>query len=179
MWCWQQEADASLRKARALKAQRRDEYQKAHSSTNRSQEEQSHVANKQLEKKRRLEEEALQKVDRGEDSRGKILWNYLLHFLKGRVSAAVHCSWISSHSLHFMFHSHLDTILWFHWFGQAEEAQDQYQSCVADAGVRRMDLANTKSTILTQIREMVFQCDLTLKAVSCQYMILAVSRHTS
>jgi len=29
-----------------------------------------------------------------------------------------------------------------------------------------VDLANTKSEILTQIRELVFQCDLTLKAVS-------------
>uniref|UniRef100_A0A671XNZ4 Rho GTPase-activating protein 29 n=1 Tax=Sparus aurata TaxID=8175 RepID=A0A671XNZ4_SPAAU len=107
-----QEADATLRKARALKAQRREEYQKAQSSTNRSQEEQSNAGNKQLEKKRRLEEEALQK---------------------------------------------------------AEEAQDQYQSCLADAGVRKMDLANTKSTILTQIREMVFQCDLTLKAVTVNW----------
>lgn len=107
-----QEADATLRKARALKAQRREEYQKAHSSTNRSQEEQSNAANKQLEKKRRLEEEALQR---------------------------------------------------------AEEAQDQYQSCMADAGVRRMDLANVKGTILTQIREMVFQCDLTLKAVTVNW----------
>ncbi|XP_078120407.1 rho GTPase-activating protein 29-like isoform X1 [Sander vitreus] len=107
-----QEADATLRKARVLKAQRREEYQKAHSSTNRSQEEQSNAANKQLEKKRKLEEEALQK---------------------------------------------------------AEEAQDQYQSCMADAGVRRMDLTNVKSTILTQIREMVFQCDLTLKAVTVNW----------
>uniref|UniRef100_A0A8D0D2I8 Rho GTPase-activating protein 29 n=1 Tax=Sander lucioperca TaxID=283035 RepID=A0A8D0D2I8_SANLU len=107
-----QEADATLRKARVLKAQRREEYQKAHSSTNRSQEEQSNAANKQLEKKRKLEEEALQK---------------------------------------------------------AEEAQDQYQSCMADAGVRRMDLTNAKSTILTQIREMVFQCDLTLKAVTVNW----------
>lgn len=64
MWFWQQEADATLRKARALKAQRREEYQKAQSSTNRSQEEQSNAGNKQLEKKRRLEEEALQKVGR-------------------------------------------------------------------------------------------------------------------
>ncbi|XP_023263162.1 rho GTPase-activating protein 29-like isoform X1 [Seriola lalandi dorsalis] len=119
-----QEADATLRKARALKAQRREEYQKAHSSTNRSQEEQSNnTANKQLEKKRRLEEEALQKVGREEDKGGKM----------------------------------------------AEEAQDQYQSCMADAGVRRLDLANTKSTILTQIREMVFQCDLTLKAVTVNW----------
>uniref|UniRef100_A0AAQ6AAT9 Rho-GAP domain-containing protein n=1 Tax=Amphiprion ocellaris TaxID=80972 RepID=A0AAQ6AAT9_AMPOC len=107
-----QETDATLRKARALKAQRREEYQKAQSSTNRSQEEQSTAGNKQLEKKRRLEEEALQK---------------------------------------------------------AEEAQDQYQSCMADAGVRRMDLANAKSTILSQIREMVFQCDLTLKAVTVNW----------
>lgn len=63
LWFWQQEADAVLRKARALKAQRREEYQKAHSSTNRSQEEQpNNTGNKQLEKKRKLEEEALQKV---------------------------------------------------------------------------------------------------------------------
>ncbi|KAK9538763.1 hypothetical protein VZT92_003913 [Zoarces viviparus] len=107
-----QEADATLHKARVLKTQRREEYQKAHSSTNRSQEEQANAGNKQLEKKRKLEEEALQK---------------------------------------------------------AEEAQDQYQSCMADAGVRRMDLANAKSTILTQIREMVLQCDLTLKAVTVNW----------
>lgn len=73
VWFWQQEADATLRKARALKAQRREEYQKAQSSTNRSQEEQSNAGNKQLEKKRRLEEEALQKVGRGEDDRVKIV----------------------------------------------------------------------------------------------------------
>ncbi|XP_029970265.1 rho GTPase-activating protein 29-like isoform X3 [Salarias fasciatus] len=107
-----QETDATLRKALAMKAQRRGEYQKAQSSTNRSQEEQSNAGNKQLEKKRRLEEEALQK---------------------------------------------------------AEEAQDQYQTCMADAGVRRLDLANAKSTILTQIREMIFQCDLTLKAVTVNW----------
>ena len=55
-----------MRKARVQKAQKREEYQKAHSSTNRSQEEQSNAGNKQLEKKRKLEEEALQKVGRGE-----------------------------------------------------------------------------------------------------------------
>ncbi|KAM9790728.1 rho GTPase-activating protein 29-like isoform X1 [Syngnathus typhle] len=106
------EADTSLRKARALKAQRREEYQKACSSTSRSLEEQPNAGNKQLERKRRLEEEALQK---------------------------------------------------------AEEAQEQYQSSMADAGVRRMDLANVKRTILTQIRETVFQCDLTLKAVTVNW----------
>ncbi|KAM4552606.1 rho GTPase-activating protein 29-like isoform 1-T1 [Odontesthes bonariensis] len=95
-----QEADTSLRKARALKAQRREEYQKVNAGS------------KQLEKKRRIQEEALQK---------------------------------------------------------AEEAQDQYQSCMADAGVRKTDLDNAKSTILTQIREMIFQCDLTLKAVTVNW----------
>lgn len=63
MWFWQQDAEAALRKARALKTQRREEYEKAQSSTNRSLEEQSNAMNKQLEKKRRLEEEALQKVN--------------------------------------------------------------------------------------------------------------------
>ncbi|XP_061775701.1 rho GTPase-activating protein 29-like isoform X2 [Nerophis ophidion] len=107
------EADASLRKARALKAQRREEYQKAHLSASRSlEEQQTFIGNKQLEKKRKLEEEALQK---------------------------------------------------------AEEAQEQYQSCVADTDVRRMDLDNIKGTILTQIRETVFQCDLTLKAVTVNW----------
>lgn len=70
LWFWQQETHATLRKARVLKAQRKEEYQKAHSSTNRSQEEQANnAANKQLDKKRRLQEEALQKVSKGEDKR--------------------------------------------------------------------------------------------------------------
>ncbi|XP_057713129.1 rho GTPase-activating protein 29-like isoform X1 [Corythoichthys intestinalis] len=106
------EADTSLRKAKALKAQRREEYQKARLSTSRSLEEQPNPGNKQVEKKRRLEEEALQK---------------------------------------------------------AEEAAEQYQSSMADAGVRSMDLANVKRTILTQIRETIFQCDLTLKAVTVNW----------
>uniref|UniRef100_A0AAX7T0R0 Rho GTPase-activating protein 29 n=1 Tax=Astatotilapia calliptera TaxID=8154 RepID=A0AAX7T0R0_ASTCA len=105
-------ADATLRKARVLKTQRREEYQKAQSAASRSQEDQSNAGNKQLEKKRKLEEEALQK---------------------------------------------------------AEEAQGQYENCIADAGSRKMDLANAKSTILTQIREMIFQCDLTLKAVTVNW----------
>ncbi|XP_068604680.1 rho GTPase-activating protein 29-like [Brachionichthys hirsutus] len=107
-----QEADVTLRKARALKAQRREEYQKADSSACCSQEEQSNVGNKQLEKKRRLKEEALLK---------------------------------------------------------AEEAQDQYQSCMADVGVRKMGLVNAKTAILTRIREIIFQCDLTLKAVTVNW----------
>lgn len=104
--------------------------------------------NKQLEKKRKLEEEALQKVN---------VTEYDPQSLKSCRTGLIKCySW-----------RYLTQLRVFSCFGQAEEAQEQYQSCVADAGIRKMDLANTKSTILTQIRKMVFQCDLTLKAVSC------------
>ncbi|XP_009295801.1 rho GTPase-activating protein 29 isoform X2 [Danio rerio] len=107
------EADSALRKARLLQAQRQEEYEKARSSTSRVEEEQiSGAGGKQLEKRRKLEEEALLK---------------------------------------------------------AEEAQDHYKLCVTDVGVKRVDLAKTKSEILTQIRELVFQCDLTLKAVTVNW----------
>lgn len=51
---------------------------------------------------------------------------------------------------------------------QAEEAKEHCKACQVDVGEKRVDLANTKSVIITQIREMVSQCDLTLKAVSLQ-----------
>ena len=50
--------------------------------------------------------------------------------------------------------------------GQAEEAREHCRACQMDVGVKRADMAATKSLILSQLREMVFQCDLTLKAVS-------------
>ncbi|KAG5850544.1 hypothetical protein ANANG_G00083590 [Anguilla anguilla] len=52
---------------------------------------------------------------------------------------------------------------------KAEEANDHCKACVADVGVKRIELANGKSEILTQIRELVFQCDLTLKAVTVNW----------
>ncbi|KAJ8376094.1 hypothetical protein SKAU_G00066740 [Synaphobranchus kaupii] len=52
---------------------------------------------------------------------------------------------------------------------KAEEANDHHKACVADVGVKRIELANGKSEILTQIRELVFQCDLTLKAVTVNW----------
>uniref|UniRef100_A0A671PFG0 Rho GTPase-activating protein 29 n=1 Tax=Sinocyclocheilus anshuiensis TaxID=1608454 RepID=A0A671PFG0_9TELE len=116
---WQREqkkvhdADSALKKARLLQVQRQEEYEKARCSTSRVEEEQIGTAGgKQLEKRRKLEEEALQK---------------------------------------------------------AEEAQEHYKQCITDVGVKRVDLANTKSEILTQIRELVFQCDLTLKAVTVNW----------
>ncbi|XP_059881913.1 rho GTPase-activating protein 29 isoform X3 [Delphinus delphis] len=110
------ETETALKKAKLLCMQRQDEYEKAKSSMFRAEEE--HLCssgglvknlNRQLEKKRRLEEEALQKV---------------------------------------------------------EEANEHYKVCVTNVEERRNDLENTKREILTQLRKLVFQCDLTLKAVT-------------
>lgn len=49
---------------------------------------------------------------------------------------------------------------------QADEAREHCKACQVDVREKRVDLANTKSEIITQLREMVSQCDLTLKAVS-------------
>ncbi|KAM9689302.1 rho GTPase-activating protein 29 isoform 3-T5 [Trichechus inunguis] len=110
------ETETALKKAKLLCTQRQDEYEKAKSSMFRAEEE--HLCssggsvkniNKQLEKKRKLEEEALQKV---------------------------------------------------------EEANELYKVCVTNVEERRNDLENTKREILAQLRKLVFQCDLTLKAVT-------------
>ncbi|OXB57936.1 hypothetical protein ASZ78_003922 [Callipepla squamata] len=112
----QQELEASLRKAKLLYTQRQDEYEKAKSCTARAEEE--HLSSsgsfakdvsKQLEKKRRLEEEALQK---------------------------------------------------------AEEANEYYKASMAEVEEKRTDLESFKSDVLTQLRELIYQCDLTLKAVT-------------
>ncbi|XP_071780161.1 rho GTPase-activating protein 29 isoform X2 [Centroberyx gerrardi] len=55
---------------------------------------------------------------------------------------------------------------------KAEEAREHCKACQIDVGEKRVDLANTKSEILTQLREMVFQCDLTLKAVTVNWFQL-------
>ncbi|XP_075038447.1 rho GTPase-activating protein 29 isoform X2 [Mixophyes fleayi] len=111
-----QELETALRKAKLLNVQRQDEHERAKSSTIRAEEEQLSMSgglmkdgNKQLEKRRRLEEEALQK---------------------------------------------------------AEEAKEQYKACVAEVGAKRSHMESVKSEILTQIRELVYQCDLTLKAAT-------------
>ncbi|XP_072535365.1 rho GTPase-activating protein 29 isoform X2 [Salminus brasiliensis] len=106
------EAESALKKARMLKDQRQEEYERARNSTSRAEEDQLGAGGKQLEKRRRLEDEALQK---------------------------------------------------------AEEAREHYRHCITDVGVKRVDLANAKSDILAQIRTLVFQCDLTLKAVTVNW----------
>ncbi|XP_009873386.1 PREDICTED: rho GTPase-activating protein 29 [Apaloderma vittatum] len=111
-----QELETALRKAKFLYMQRQDEYEKAKTCTARAEEE--HLGSsgsfvkdftKQLEKRRRLEEEALQK---------------------------------------------------------AEEANEHYKASMAEVEEKRNDLESFKSDILTQLRELIYQCDLTLKAVT-------------
>ena len=55
---------------------------------------------------------------------------------------------------------------------KVEEANELYKVCVTNVEERRNDLENTKREILTQLRKLVFQCDLTLKAVSNFFSIL-------
>ncbi|XP_032552710.1 rho GTPase-activating protein 29 isoform X2 [Chiroxiphia lanceolata] len=111
-----QELEAALRKAKLLYTQRQDEYEKAKSCTARAEEE--HLSSsgsfvkdvsKQLEKKQRLEEEALQK---------------------------------------------------------AEEANEHYKASMTEIEEKRNDLESFKSDVLTQLREIIYQCDLTLKAAT-------------
>lgn len=49
---------------------------------------------------------------------------------------------------------------------KVEEANELYKVCMTNVEERRNDLENTKRDILAQLRKLVFQCDLTLKAVS-------------
>ncbi|XP_066048518.1 rho GTPase-activating protein 29 isoform X1 [Chamaea fasciata] len=111
-----QELEAALRKAKLLYIQRQDEYEKAKSCTARAEEEQLSSSgsfvkdfSKQLEKKRRLEEEALLK---------------------------------------------------------AEEANEHYKASMAEVEEKRNYLESFKSDVLTQLRELIYQCDLTLKAAT-------------
>lgn len=58
----QSEAESAVRKARLLQTQRREEYEKARGSLSRTGEEQTHTGGRTQERKRKVEEEALQKV---------------------------------------------------------------------------------------------------------------------
>ncbi|XP_061877714.1 rho GTPase-activating protein 29-like isoform X2 [Entelurus aequoreus] len=114
------EAQSAQKKAELQKSHRKDEYDKAKESASRLKEEQTGgpggaVWLKQREKRRRLEEEALQKD---------------------------------------------------------AEARQHYDACCIDVKKKTVDLAKTKSDIITQLRKMVFQCDLTLKAVTVNWFQL-------
>ncbi|XP_067892926.1 rho GTPase-activating protein 29-like isoform X2 [Heterodontus francisci] len=49
---------------------------------------------------------------------------------------------------------------------KAEEAEEHFKASILDANEKRSNMENIKSDILTQLRELVYQCDLTLKSVT-------------
>uniref|UniRef100_A0A670YAX7 Rho GTPase-activating protein 29 n=1 Tax=Pseudonaja textilis TaxID=8673 RepID=A0A670YAX7_PSETE len=110
-----QELESSVRKAKQLYLQRQEEYEKARSTTLRAEDD--YITSNwgftkdisKIEKKRKLEEEALQK---------------------------------------------------------AEEANEHFKTSKAELEEKRNNLENFKSVILTQLREQIYQCDLTLKAAT-------------
>uniref|UniRef100_A0A8C6VG17 Rho GTPase-activating protein 29 n=1 Tax=Naja naja TaxID=35670 RepID=A0A8C6VG17_NAJNA len=110
-----QELESSVRKAKQLYLQRQEEYEKARSTTLRAEDD--YITSNwgftkdtsKIEKKRKLEEEALQK---------------------------------------------------------AEEANEHFKTSKAEVEEKRNNLENFKSVILTQLREQIYQCDLTLKAAT-------------
>ena len=48
---------------------------------------------------------------------------------------------------------------------KADEAEEFYKTSVMEANARQKDLENTKSNILVELRQLVYQCDMTMKAV--------------
>ncbi|NXT73474.1 RHG29 protein, partial [Zapornia atra] len=48
----------------------------------------------------------------------------------------------------------------------AEEANEHYKASMAEVEEKRNDLESFKSEVLTQLRELIYQCDLTLKAAT-------------
>lgn len=52
---------------------------------------------------------------------------------------------------------------------KADEAEDLYRQSVQEANARQRELESTKSKVLVELRQLVYQCDMTMKAVTCNY----------
>ncbi|KAG1668935.1 Rho GTPase-activating protein 29 [Nymphon striatum] len=59
---------------------------------------------------------------------------------------------------------------------KALEAETTYKACVIEANERRLQLDKVKGEVLKQVRELIYQCDQTMKAVTVGYFQL---QHTS
>ncbi|KAM7287105.1 rho GTPase-activating protein 45 [Ixodes scapularis] len=112
-----QELETNVRKARALYVQRQQDHEKAKESAHRAAEAQEggDGGSSRCERKRRLEDDALQK---------------------------------------------------------AREAETTYKACVVEANERLLSLERTKMEVLQQVRELMCQCDQTMKAVTVAYFQL-------
>ena len=49
---------------------------------------------------------------------------------------------------------------------KADEAEEVYKQAVHDANARQRELECKKSKVLVELRQLVYQCDMTMKAVS-------------
>ncbi|GIY92572.1 rho GTPase-activating protein 45, partial [Caerostris extrusa] len=108
------ESIANLRKAKVLYFQRQQEYEKAKESALKAENCEGVEASK-VDKKRRVEDDALQK---------------------------------------------------------AMEAETTYKSCILEANERQLSLEKMKCEVLQQVRELIYQCDQTMKAVTVGYFQL-------
>ncbi|XP_054718657.1 rho GTPase-activating protein 45-like isoform X2 [Uloborus diversus] len=108
------EAITNLRKAKALYFQRQQEYEKAKDSALRAESNEGLETSK-VDKKRKVEDDALQK---------------------------------------------------------AMEAETTYKTCVLEANERQLALEKVKGEVLQQVRELIYQCDQTMKAVTVGYFQL-------
>lgn len=52
---------------------------------------------------------------------------------------------------------------------KADEAEEVYKQAVHDANARQRELECKKSKVLVELRQLVYQCDMTMKAVTCNY----------
>ncbi|XP_071835793.1 rho GTPase-activating protein 45-like isoform X3 [Apostichopus japonicus] len=52
---------------------------------------------------------------------------------------------------------------------KAQEAETTYKACIHEANAKQQELLKVKKEVLTQLKELVFQCDQTMKAVTYGY----------
>ncbi|XP_033636415.1 rho GTPase-activating protein 45-like isoform X2 [Asterias rubens] len=55
---------------------------------------------------------------------------------------------------------------------KAKEAETTYKACIVEANAKRLDMAAVKKELLVKLRELIYQCDQTMKAVTVSYFQL-------
>ncbi|KAK2505947.1 hypothetical protein MC885_001355 [Smutsia gigantea] len=159
-----QEAVSNLRKAKQGYFQRCEDHNKAQLLVSKAEEEQAGTgpgaggaASKTLDKRRRTEEEARNKVRAG--GRAGFPPGCGSSLLVGPSGARQRPEgWDRAEPT-------LAPLL----LPQAEEAMATYRTCVADAKTQKQELEDTKVTALRQIQEVIRQSDQTIKSATISY----------
>lgn len=148
----QLESETNLRRAKQVYITRYEEYEKAKSAASRAEEEGSSSTAKAVDKKKRLEEEARNKVCFVEKTHEALvsLYEDSNFFAVDNIT--------KNNTLSVCLSLYLNTY-------QAEEAEATYRVCVADATQQQQELEHTKVTVLRQIQEVIKQSDQTLRSV--------------